>query len=514
MTFNYSISQSFKKLNRYHLGLFLILGLAFLIRIYKLDSSSIWFDEKSSLSCALGFPHPGLTIVNQPSWTSLGFENNKPFSNQDFSKFNSINNVLNSSPHSHLYFGLLHYWVSFFGVSDFSIRLLSVIFSCLMVLILYLLAMELFGKQNVALMASFLIAISPICVLSGQFARAHSMVGFLTLWSTLIFYRLYFNKSDNLLYSVLYVVLIIVSLFSHFYSLYIFSGHFFIMLFTNRNWILWKKYFLSNAFVLTTILIYYINGGTEDFKLMAEIDSVFANEVQNWKPGGNPHFMPLSAHTIYAGWLQVLLPMFGNYFQGFGFRLREIQFFLILPLTFLILLYIKRKSTYPGTNLLFVAILFISGPLCAFFFSLRAGYTMFFTPGYSLYSFGFAVLLLALAFAQIKNENGWVKKTLYCLTGIQIVITWLSLIPIYREEHLGMKANPYPVVVDKIVMEANQSDTIIYSSFIIAQTTNIYLKGCDHLIQKVDTAQNNQILIKKANGEKYVVVGFDEALNY
>jgi len=79
------------------------------------------------------------------------------------------------------YYGVLMLWMRLFGESPFSVRALSVVASLLTILIVYVLADELFGGRT-ALVAGVLMALSPFQV---HYAQEIRMYAFMNLWISL-----------------------------------------------------------------------------------------------------------------------------------------------------------------------------------------------------------------------------------------------------------------------------------------------------------------------------------------
>lgn len=139
------------------LGLILLLGLS--SRIYNLSTESYWMDEAFSVH------HAALN---------------------DFSSLNYNVAMTEAAPMG--YYLLLHYWISFFGSTEFIVRMLSVLFGVLSIGVLYF-VVRLFFDLNVSLLAAFLMAISMEQVLFSQEARIYSLFTFLTLVMVYFFAR-------------------------------------------------------------------------------------------------------------------------------------------------------------------------------------------------------------------------------------------------------------------------------------------------------------------------------------
>lgn len=86
-----------------------------------------------------------------------------------------------------LYFYLTMPAVKLFGLSVFAVRFSSALFGVLAVLGSYLLVMELFRKQNLALLASFLVAISPWSIYFSRLAFEANTGVALNIWGAYFF---------------------------------------------------------------------------------------------------------------------------------------------------------------------------------------------------------------------------------------------------------------------------------------------------------------------------------------
>ncbi|MBI4008867.1 glycosyltransferase family 39 protein, partial [Candidatus Roizmanbacteria bacterium] len=129
--------------------LILVIFLALLLRLYNLGQS-FWLDEAAQV-----------------------IESARPLNEQ-------LN--IGADFHPPLYHLLLHFWM-YLGNSEIWIRLLSVGLGLGVVFITYKTAKLLFS-ENVALVSSFLVAISPYLIWYSQEARPYILFVFLSLIST------------------------------------------------------------------------------------------------------------------------------------------------------------------------------------------------------------------------------------------------------------------------------------------------------------------------------------------
>jgi uncharacterized membrane protein len=143
-------------------ALWLILLLAFALRVYRLGAQAIWWDESLSLHRATR--DLGTVLAN----TIL------------------IQNVVTTDTLPQCYFIFLHFLVRAFGTSEFALRFFSVIANIATIPLVYALARRWLGHAA-ALIAALLGALSPFYVWYAQEARPYALVLF---WSTLAVYAL------------------------------------------------------------------------------------------------------------------------------------------------------------------------------------------------------------------------------------------------------------------------------------------------------------------------------------
>ncbi len=132
--------------------------LAFWVRVQNLTYHSIWFDEAISLRWAQSTVARILEV--------------------------SMHLVEDRLPP--LYYLLLKWWVDGAGVSEFSVRYLSVLFGVLLIPVLYTLGHKLFG-QTVGWVAALLAAVNPFLVWYSQEARMYALAVLLGTLGVLFF---------------------------------------------------------------------------------------------------------------------------------------------------------------------------------------------------------------------------------------------------------------------------------------------------------------------------------------
>ena len=193
--------------------------LAFVLRVYRLDAQSIWWDEGHSIQMASA---PLAQIPTLP-----GMDVHPPG-----------------------YFALLHQWMAGAGRSEFALRYLSVIFSMLTVALLMRFGREL-GGRRVGWMVGGLAVLSPLYVTYAQEVRMYAVGTFFALASVYFQWRILegwkagrldgctsdtgIDQSSNLpIFQLLmgYVLATAASLYTHYFTI-------FLLLFENLVWLVW-----------------------------------------------------------------------------------------------------------------------------------------------------------------------------------------------------------------------------------------------------------------------------------
>lgn len=215
------------KLVRTELIVGLILLLSLFLRIYDLDGESIWLDE--------GY--------------SVGFAHVNPF------QIIKIHAVSAPGPPP-LYFIILHYWVTLFGDSEFSIRFPSALFGALATLLIYKVGNLIFG-QDVGMLSAFLLALSSFHIRYSQEARMYSLMALLTLLSMYFFLKIL--EKRKLIDSIGYILSSILLMYTHPYGLFIILAQNLyvvpLFLFSKKSYTLTLKRWILLQFILFALFI-------------------------------------------------------------------------------------------------------------------------------------------------------------------------------------------------------------------------------------------------------------------
>lgn len=227
--------------------LLFIISIGAFLRLYKLGSNSLWFDEAISV------------------W---------------FAK-ESIANILikqtSGDVHPPLYYILLRLWLSVFGNGEFNVRLLSAIFGIISIPLLYLIVKNLFGNLP-ALISALILAISPFHIYYSQEARMYSVLTFCVLLSIFFMVKMLWIGEEltqtrkTIFYSIGYVISTVVAIYCHNLALLLpVAQNLFFIIFWNRYRPLSKFWIPS----LLTIIILWAPWTSSFFKQSSSVAGSF-----------------------------------------------------------------------------------------------------------------------------------------------------------------------------------------------------------------------------------------------
>lgn len=190
--------------------LFLILIIGISLRICKLGSNDFWYDEV-------------LSIEYSKHLDRLESDRNPP-----------------------LYYILLNIWRHFFKENEFFLRLPSVIFSILTILLIYKLGKHFFGYW-VGLVGSFIFSISPIHIWYSQEARGYTLSVFLIM-ITIYFFILALKENRNYLWAG-FVVSSVLTMYTNYFAFLIIFAEVIIISLKKYRWLI-KKWLISYLFIM------------------------------------------------------------------------------------------------------------------------------------------------------------------------------------------------------------------------------------------------------------------------
>lgn len=187
---------------------------ALLFSSFGIDRS-FWFDECCSVEIAA------------TSWTGI------------------IENLKANAHTPPLYYFLLKPWMALFGANEAGARSLSAVFYLLSIPALFFLGRTLFDRKT-ALLCAFLFLVNPKAIQFAQFARMYSLLGLLSILSTLFFIRQFYSGHASRKNWAAYAAVNIAGTFTHywFFFLLLAQGVAYLWLFSKSSF---KSFALSMA---------------------------------------------------------------------------------------------------------------------------------------------------------------------------------------------------------------------------------------------------------------------------
>jgi hypothetical protein len=206
--------------------IFALIAIGFYLRFNNLGDRSFWFDEAVTSYAAIGLLEHGTPVL--PS----GIEYTRA--------------LLNSY--------LIALSFNIFGVSEFSARIVSVIFGTLAIPFVYLLGKEL-GKRT-GLIATFLIAFSAFEILWAREARMYAQFQFFYLLTAYLFY-ISLKKDSSKLF-LLSGISFILAWYSHVFSLFFIPVAVTYIILCKRKEFLKSKYFIYTTLGILGLAFVYL----------------------------------------------------------------------------------------------------------------------------------------------------------------------------------------------------------------------------------------------------------------
>lgn len=273
-----------------------------------------------------------------------------------------------TDPNPPLYFILLKGWVALFGISEFSTRAFSTVFSSLTVFILYYLARRFFNRET-ALYVSLIFTLSQIHLYFSHETRGYTLIAFL---ATLLFY--FYLKTiftPSILNLIGYTLTAVLLLYIHPVPVILIIIQFFCLLLFLRNNRKGSIYIIAGQ-VITAIL----------FGIWI-LKNRWFSEMRSWIPPPDP------------GKLKELLVTYLN---------SELIFYLagVLLITFILLIIIRiyqKKLISEDASLFIMILLWGLLPILIIYFISQ--YSSRFVPRYMLFATPGLYLLIAYMISKL-----------------------------------------------------------------------------------------------------------------
>lgn len=508
--------------------LLLIIFLAFGLRTYNLDKHGIFFDEKASVLVSQGMAMEGNTQKN-----CFYTPGKLTFTPKEFWAEKSLDDYYDAIRRSDIgnspfYYVLLHNWINLFGISDYSIRFLSVLFSCFTILLLFFFIQEHFINLKLALLACFLMAIEPFFIAYSQQARNYSLSFFLTLLATHIFLKIIKNEEIGIKTNGLYWCYGFLSaacLLSHFLTATVFMAHgLYVLLFVrkSRPWILLPISLSIGVLAFGYWILY--GGGNYTFSTLSYQAKIYyqeAHQIPNPHAGyidpatlGNvakksvPIFTDsfISSNNILSNtvgkknlilailiaalsvfslckfqktkqnlWIGLILAI-----NTVGFLLystAKFQYLALVNCGLLFYLFIEywrtTKDKFQRQQNWFLVILAFLPTLFLVGMTFKNGHTFGLSQRYSGFSFPYSIIIVSLALLQANVKSKPLNYLVWVVFAIHLCFVGLTISSVLNDESFkynyrdkARSKNPYPLIANKLEKLYQTGDTIVYPSYV------------------------------------------------
>jgi len=203
-----------------------VIVLGVLLRFHNLELRPYWGDEAATS-----------VEIHGSDYDSPEFQNkffNRVITAKELNKFlypdtrsnavKTLSLIAKKEPQlSPLYFILQGFWIKIFGNTIATIRSFSALLGVLVVLSIYWLSMQLFHSRTTALIAMAIVATSPFQLVYSQEARPYMLWSLIIVLSNIALLRAV-NKPGPINW-IIYCFSIILSLYTHIFSLLVYAGH-------------------------------------------------------------------------------------------------------------------------------------------------------------------------------------------------------------------------------------------------------------------------------------------------
>ncbi|WP_332368604.1 glycosyltransferase family 39 protein [Spirosoma telluris] len=384
-------------------------------------------------------------------------------------------------------------WTQLFGLSDFSLRFPSVLFSTLLVGLVFVFVRRHFQSERLALLSAFLTAIEPFFIAYSHMARNYSMSFFLTLLATHLFLLILSRNQAGRATGKLmlaYGLLFVTALLSHYLTITVFLCHGLYALIYVRPARRWVPFLVTGLVGIGLVSLWFLfGGGAYTFKTLA-YQAQFYRNLALTDPYKNGFGIILPATLLNVAersapiWADLFIisnglgqtdtlgirnlaiaVFFGLLAVGLLFRYHKIsplplwvflfypvlllaalplitvvnlQFVVVAALpsfAYLLLLAIRRQAGEGRLALLvFVGMLAVVPTLFLIIMSFRNGHTYGITQRYSGFSFPFSVILVSLLLQQLIRLSTEFREILVVVLVIQSYFVSRLLYHIYQDE--------------------------------------------------------------------------------
>jgi uncharacterized membrane protein len=337
----------------------------------------------------------------------------------------------------------------------------------------YYFCRQLFNERT-ANIAAAILSFHPVLVEYGQLARAYIPATFLILLATYSIYQVSVAKRHTWLHIPLYVLVLNLSLLSHYVTLYVFLSHVLLVAIFHSHRKALIQYAIMAVIGFGLFSVWLFNGGWQGKKPMNI-------ERQMWQLN-LPVNGEMPDHVTNA--FDLATDTASNYLTIFGVHVEDpslivLQVFLFaLPAVALFFVFRKvRKSEY------FRPVMFVTFPLVMYLvfvvlMALRSGHSIPFDISYAIFVIPFACMLLAFGIDRMMEYNKTMRTVGFAEMGILSAVMIAGLYPSLanRTETEAVNYNQYREAASFAQRAAAENDTLVFNDRNDAILVNLYLR--------------------------------------
>ena len=421
------MTESRPKASRNAIILLLLLALAAGLRFYHLGFKSLWGDE-----------------IWTASWSRPGLA--------------AIAHTLTRPPDMPIIYMLVHLSTRIGGETEFWVRFPSALFGVVAVYYLYKLA-NLWLENRVAMIAAFLLAISPLLIWYAQDARYYALLSALTVGTVYYFYRALAAPKVSFRYGAIFILFSVLSIYTHLFSgWYLLAlGMFALILLARR----WRERNQASDSWRDTVFLLLVSGGVILLLSLPVVRLTFSVLHSGVGPTGEAlarfSLRPARPFFFTAEFLQQIINLFsgGNVLQW------------ILPPLFLagwVRLY-KAKKDAVWLLALLIAVPIVTSLFIDFLHNVTVKYFVYLLPFFLLLAAAgldaAAAWLTSLVSGKIDKRTGvWGRLDVLILAISLLLLSWLHVAPLqmlYRQ----VKQNDWRAVARFVESQAKSGDVVL-----------------------------------------------------
>jgi uncharacterized membrane protein len=500
-----------------------ILVLAFFLRIHNIGEHGLAGDEKYSLYVSQFVSYEGNNQRN-----SVRKPDNPYFTPQEFWSEKNIHDFFDSiarvdTGNGSLYTYTLHYWSKLFGLADGNLRILSLLFNLLTIVLIFVFVRTHFQSERLALLAAFLSAVSPFYINYSQVARNYAMLFFFALLAThlfLLIIRREKNGKKNALHYLYYGLAALACELCHLSTFPLFLIHGLYVLLYVRQIRIWIGLSLAMLIPLAGVMAWlkseggqwlfdYVQNSVKVYNHLARTApdeylsiATLPNILKQLRHVVSSAFITSEGLYLHLSGIKNTIIAIGCPIAGFicfkwlaSDRLKVIVAialvaislllystarlqFLVLSLNvvllgFLINYIIRSLKKSANSLVVFLFSLVFLPFVFLILFSLQDGNTFRIIPRYIGYAYSFGIILTALLIKQIWDMQSNIRYVLLVLVAVQLYLIggiirsiWQDNPPRYFMSFAEPRQkNPYSIAATKIQGLYAKGDTVVYCSY-------------------------------------------------